>query len=364
MSDLESVRSAVDAAERAAAGGDFQQAARHLRDAVAHQEVALGPTHPDLASTLNNLGVVCERLGENDEAERCYRRACAIVSAAFPADHPFVATSRQNLEAFCAARGVPVEEPTGALPATPAPAAVAAPRVDPPPSLAERPPSVTATAPPAGPQATSPAPPLPGPAAPAPRSYRALMTVSIVLIAAAFWMSRASRTSAPASSEDTPVASAPPPPAAATSPPIEPAPAVPAATPEAPAPVAMPTPGPPRATTPPAAAGPMTVVSAELCRTLTTGATWTCAPVADPAGTGPVFFYTRVASPHDAVIVHRWYRNDELVLNRELHIQANASAGYRTYSRLTMDANSSGQWRVELRTPDGRVLREERFAVR
>jgi hypothetical protein len=46
-----------------------------------------------------------------------------------------------------------------------------------------------------------------------------------------------------------------------------------------------------------------------------------------------------------------------------LSIQANG-AGYRTYSRTTIAPERAGDWRVELRTEDGRMLREERFTVR
>lgn len=101
-----------------------------------------------------------------------------------------------------------------------------------------------------------------------------------------------------------------------------------------------------------------------MCRTLTRGAEWTCARAGDPVGPGHLYFYTRVTTPRDTVIVHRWYRDDRVQLNRELQIGANSGAGYRTYSHLVVDAKSAGQWRVELRTADGRVLREERFVVR
>ena len=101
-----------------------------------------------------------------------------------------------------------------------------------------------------------------------------------------------------------------------------------------------------------------------MCRTLTRGAEWTCERAGDPVGPGHLYFYTRVTTPRDTVIVHRWYREDRVQLNRELQIEANSGAGYRTYSHLVVDAKSAGQWRVELRTPDGRVLREERFVVR
>ena len=46
-----------------------------------------------------------------------------------------------------------------------------------------------------------------------------------------------------------------------------------------------------------------------------------------------------------------------------LSIQPNG-AGYRTYSRTTIAPERAGQWRVELRTEDGRVLNEQRFTVR
>jgi hypothetical protein len=48
----------------------------------------------------------------------------------------------------------------------------------------------------------------------------------------------------------------------------------------------------------------------------------------------------------------------------ELPIHANITAGYRTYSRNTVDNQGAGDWRVELRTKDGALLHEERFVVR
>jgi hypothetical protein len=48
----------------------------------------------------------------------------------------------------------------------------------------------------------------------------------------------------------------------------------------------------------------------------------------------------------------------------ELRIRANPTDGYRTYSRNTVDQQSRGDWKVELRTKDGILLHEERFVVR
>ena len=157
MSDSERLQAAVASAEQAAIAGDFSAAARHLRDALALQEAELGPSHPDVASTLNNLGVVCERTGNDAEAERCYRRACEIVSAAFPPEHPFVQTSRQNLAAFCESHHVALEPPAPAPPKLIAPPK-AAPRIEtrepPAPTTRSEPqPRLSAAAPPVPPEA-------------------------------------------------------------------------------------------------------------------------------------------------------------------------------------------------------------------
>ena len=53
-----------------------------------------------------------------------------------------------------------------------------------------------------------------------------------------------------------------------------------------------------------------------------------------------------------------------LVQNATRRVGANEDAGYRTYSRHTIIATRTGDWRVELRTMAGDLLREERFVVR
>src|SRR5262249_16008167 len=71
----------------------------------------LGPLHPELANTTNNLAVVAEMEGRLRDAEGYYRRAVAIAAAALPADDPMVASSRKNLEDFCRERGRPFDPP-------------------------------------------------------------------------------------------------------------------------------------------------------------------------------------------------------------------------------------------------------------
>ena len=119
MPEPREARSIIENAEQAAAAGNYASAEDLLREAAALQEQTLGPHHPDLANTLNNLGIVCEMTDNPIDAEHYFRRAHAIATATLAPDHPFVATSSKNLHDFCAARGRPAELP----PSSPAVAA-------------------------------------------------------------------------------------------------------------------------------------------------------------------------------------------------------------------------------------------------
>jgi hypothetical protein len=111
------------------------------------------------------------------------------------------------------------------------------------------------------------------------------------------------------------------------------------------------------------ATGPApTVVSAQLCRNAPRGE-WRCDPVSGPLDPATLFFYTRIASPRDTIVQHRWYQGERLHQSIDLRVQA-SQGGYRTYSRSTVSAGRGSDWRVELRGQDGSVLREERFSVR
>lgn len=104
------------------------------------------------------------------------------------------------------------------------------------------------------------------------------------------------------------------------------------------------------------------IATARLCRNFSTsGGNWRCDPVGDSVAAGPLVFYTRIRSPRDAVVVHRWYRGGTLRQSVRLGTRANASEGYRTYSRQSVN---EGDWRVEVRSVDGTLLHEQRFVVR
>jgi hypothetical protein len=110
-------------------------------------------------------------------------------------------------------------------------------------------------------------------------------------------------------------------------------------------------------------AGAIVAVTAELCRTFSTsGANWRCDPAVDPVPPGPIVLYTRVRSSRDTVVVHRWYRGETLRQSVTLTIRANATEGYRTYSRQTVEGPAD--WRVEVSSATGDLLHEQRFAVR
>jgi Protein of unknown function (DUF2914)/Tetratricopeptide repeat len=340
-------QSVIDAAEQAAAAGHYASAEELLRDAARLQEATFGPLHPDLANTLNNLGILCEFTDKPADAEVCYRKAYAITTAVLEPDHPFAATSRKNLRSFCEAHGLSVEPPA-------------------PPSV-ESPAPLLADEPEQEPQVVSPVRPQIRPWHAELRRFalrglssRFTMTIvalglcglaSILLIATGPWL----HSNEPA--ESTPAGLTPS--LAETSAPGDPVAGSPGGA------VAR-TKGPARA----ASAGALTLASATLCRDLTTNGQldvaggWQCVPARGPFDSGALFFYTRLKSPDDTRVQHRWYRDDRLYREVSLRVRANEQDGYRTYSRYTMNKQSAGNWRVELRSSDGVLLHEERFVVR
>jgi hypothetical protein len=377
MPERPDFRSLSDAAEQAAVAGDLASAERLLREAALLQEAALGPHHPDLASTLNNLGIVCERLDMPADAELCYRRACAIAAAALEPDDPLAATSRANLRDFCEARGIPVE-----LPVSPTVAAAAA---QSPTRAGER---STRPETPAHAGVSRPAARL------SPVIILAIVAVGLALTIALVtrgWVTSsgtAGLTPEPASSTASPNPAPVPPSAderaarsrAATSRQAGTGARAPAAgaAKDDPGPrAATPAPAPARAPARPPVEGraaasvpapALVVAEARLCERLAisepggAGGDWTCEPAGTPVRQGPLFFYTRVRSDRDTTLQHRWYLGDRLRQAVALRIRASSSLGFRTYSRITVPA-APGDWKVELRAADGALLHEAHFAV-
>jgi hypothetical protein len=356
----------MQGAEQAADRGDHAGAERLLRQALSLQETTVGAQHPDVARTLNNLAIVCEMNGKLDDAENCYRRAYAIAIARLPLGDPFISTSRKNLEEFCAARGVPVKQAS-------------------PPASSFR--SESAPARPAPPGATSAvqSPRRASVAVAATREPSRVLAIAlglaalVVLIALGWFLietnpDQARTPSAPAaapsssSAAPTPASSTP----AQTPEPATPAPPAASAVTE-PAPPAAPlretevvASAPAPAAEPPASATrrlSVNVVTAQVCSSLARGAEWRCTAAGADHGAGTFYFYTRVASPVDTLIEHRWYREGRLYQRVPLRIGANPN-GFRTYSQTTVTGERAGIWKVEIGTPDGAVLGEQTFTVR
>lgn len=399
MPDAREYPSVLADAEAAAKRGDFVTAEAWLREGLPLQEAALGAAHPDVASSLNNLAVICESTGRLDEAERLFRRAYDVATAAAaqarPGAEKILATSRENLRDFCVEHGRPFDDhgdaawglrdQAPAAPAAPARPAQPPPTVTPPPRAARSAPSApapTATPALAGPRATTALP-------------RTIAVVTVAVLAATLgwrWLradDAGARTPASpgvtAHSAAAPIDArpAPAPPEARTSPPAAvaaPPAGVPSSAPpaassaplEAPATVATPPAGarpaaeaplPPAATT---AAAPgldaPRVMTADLCASLETGGrVWRCAPVDTPAAPGRLSFVTRIASPRGARLQHRWSREGDVRQSVRLSVAASPTEGYRTFSRQTV---TPGAWSVAVLDADGVVLQELRFEVR
>lgn len=352
MPEPREARSIIERAEQAAGAGDYASAEDLLREAAALQEQTLGPHHPDLANTLNNLGVVCEITDNPIDAEHYFRRAYAIATETLPADHPFVATSRKNLHDFCAARGRPVELP-------PSPPAVAAWLEAPAPAAPRRepapPPKVEAVEPDVDPDVE----PIPRTRSLPPLTVAVLTGVALLIVILAVarpWSSAVGESTPPAATAIAPPseAEAPkptPPPAEAVAP--EPSAAKPAPN-DADANAVRPD-------SSAAAAAAPTVARAQLCTALRN---WQCETADSEVRPGPMFFFTQVKSATATTIEHRWYQGDRMVRAVPLRIEANPGSGYRTYSRNTISSARAGEWRVELRSADGTVLHEAQFVVR
>ena len=63
-------------------------------------EQALGPEHPSVATSLNNLALLYHTQGQYAQAKPLYARALAIDEKALGPEHPKVATSLENIAAL------------------------------------------------------------------------------------------------------------------------------------------------------------------------------------------------------------------------------------------------------------------------
>ena len=360
MSDARDPAPLIEAAQNAVGESDYLEAERLLREAVAIHEAQLGPTHPDLATTLNNLAFVCERTGKFDEAERGYRRAHKIAVASLSPGHPFIKTSLSNLMEFCEARGIPIwTRPETPVEDEPLPDDGDV-DVEPLHEDADVEPSVIDVAPDL----------IPEPAAASQLPFRTMAAVALVaaaLVVIFFTRQGQGTTSEPRAvvpdrTESTPPVKPAMPDMAATVPPRAPEP-----TPEPAAPAKkVIVPNPPPRREPANANASVTVLTAQLCSGLEKRGTpdWHCTSASGDLRPGTYRFYTRLLVASATTVEHRW--SSMAVSTRRCgsawrRVQA---TGYRTFSATTVSPERAGEWKVELRAADGTVLDQESFLVR
>jgi len=80
--------------------GDLKKAEAHHRNALTLREKVLGPDHPQVASSLYNLGIVVAAQKQHTEAEAFFQRALTILGSAGLEDHPVAVLCVQNFAAM------------------------------------------------------------------------------------------------------------------------------------------------------------------------------------------------------------------------------------------------------------------------
>jgi hypothetical protein len=345
------VQPILDSAEQAAASGDYLQAESLLREVARLQAESLGPKHPDLASTFNNLGVVCERANKLMDAGRFYREALSIASASLDAEDPLVVTSRNNFDEFHRGLGLVDTEASQNIDPTPIEEHVAVQT-----TAAHDRKTVTTVA-------TIPE----SPDSPRLAIVAGIATGVALLVTLAVWWARTPANQR--TTDDTGVVEQRL--SELGDPLVQVTPAAPSQKdasqrPATDAVVARPAPTtedvPARTTISPPAKVDAHVLEASLCQSLSTsGGQWDCTPTSDLGAGASLYFYTRIAAPTNMRIHHRWYRNGSLRQDVALIVHANPAAGYRTYSLRRVEA---GDWRVAVVDADGAVLSEANLEVR
>ncbi len=76
--------------------GKYAEAEPLYKRSLAIWEKALGPEHPDVATSLNNLAGLYQAQGKYAEGEPLYKRSLAIWEKVLGPEHPDVATSFEN----------------------------------------------------------------------------------------------------------------------------------------------------------------------------------------------------------------------------------------------------------------------------
>ena len=82
------------------AQGQYAKAEPLYQQSLAIHRKSLGPDHPGVATSLNNLAMLYYSQGQYAKAEPLHQQALAIFLKTLPADHPNLATVMENF-ALC-----------------------------------------------------------------------------------------------------------------------------------------------------------------------------------------------------------------------------------------------------------------------
>jgi len=77
--------------------GRYDRAIVVAKKALQVAEEAVGPDHPSVATSLNNLAFLYDAQGQYAQAEPLFKRSLAIREKALGPDHPSVATTLENM---------------------------------------------------------------------------------------------------------------------------------------------------------------------------------------------------------------------------------------------------------------------------
>lgn len=75
----------------------YEEAEPLYKRSLAIWEKSLGPEHPNVATSLNNLALLYDTQGRHDQAEPLYRRSLAITEKRLGPSHPDLAAILDNL---------------------------------------------------------------------------------------------------------------------------------------------------------------------------------------------------------------------------------------------------------------------------
>jgi len=97
--------------------GRHAEAAELYRRSLAIDEEALGDDHPDVAMDLSNLGIVYRNMGHTPQAIALFQRAHDLLERALGADHTSTLTVARNLAKLQAVVDEPSDTPASKQPA-------------------------------------------------------------------------------------------------------------------------------------------------------------------------------------------------------------------------------------------------------